>query len=151
MDKNWNVRLREIRVKNNISVKEAASFCNLSPQGLNDYEKNKNGISPRVEVLEKLCDLYNCSLSYILYGNESGINLDTELKDALRTLLGLYIRKKALINEDRNGQAVVTITDDWMNKHLHYFLDAINSEGSFDITKMAEIILSIKNVQERIS
>lgn len=54
MNKNWNIRLREKRIENGISVKEAASFCNLSSQGLNDYEKNKNNISPRVEVLETL-------------------------------------------------------------------------------------------------
>lgn len=143
--------MREKRIENGISVKEAASFCNLSSQGLNDYEKNKNNISPRVEVLEKLCDLYNCSLSYILYGNELGINLDTELKNTLRTLLGLYLRKKVSIVEDATGKFIVTITDDWTNKHLRYFLDAINSEEMFDISTLAEIILSIKNVQDRIS
>lgn len=149
MEKNWYKRLKESRIKNNIKLKEAAEVAQLSIQGLNDYETNRNNISPRVEVLERLCELYNVSLLYILYGNDAGLKLDNDLKTEITAILSLYIYKKCTLEKDINDKFVIKINDHWLNFYLKYFKEAIDKNIKSNLNELADIIKSINNIKDK--
>lgn len=148
MDQNWHKRLKDLRIKNGCKTSDVASFCDLSLQGLNDYEKGKNGLSPKVEILEKFAEFYHVSLSYILYGNEFGIILDSDIKNELSIILSMLIFDKINISELDDRKFNVLIKDKELNRYLHYFLPVINNVPKTDLLTLSEKIMCIKNIKD---
>jgi len=57
-------RLREERIKNNYNQPELAKILNVTKQTVSNWENNNR--VPDVLTLEKLADLYDCSVDYLL-------------------------------------------------------------------------------------
>lgn len=57
-------RLKELRIKNNYSQKDVATFLNLSPSIVSGYETGER--TPSTDVIIKLASLYHCSTDFLL-------------------------------------------------------------------------------------
>lgn len=148
MEQNWHKRIKDLRIKSGAKTSDVAAFCGLSMQGLNDYENGKNGLRPKVEILEKFSEFYRVSLSYILYGNEFWINLNSDVKSELSVILSMSIFDKILIRETDDREFNIVVKDKNLNRYLHYFLPVINNIPKTDLVSLAEKIVCIKNIKE---
>lgn len=62
-------RLRRQREKRNMTREEFAEKANISPQFLAEIENGKKGMS--VNTLYKICNNFNISADYLLFGRKS--------------------------------------------------------------------------------
>ena len=57
-------KLKALRINNDFTQKQVADYLNMDQGHLSNIERGKRNVT--VDVLEDLCNLYNCSLSYLL-------------------------------------------------------------------------------------
>lgn len=73
-------RLKELRLKNNLTQLELAKKINLSKANVSKYEANL--IEPNLDTLTMISDLFNVSTDYLLEKEEPAIkNGGTEVKE----------------------------------------------------------------------
>lgn len=72
MEDNLNLKLQELRKKNNLSQAEVAEHLHVSRQAISQWENGK--ASPDIENIKKMCKLYHISVGDFL-------DLDTEEKE----------------------------------------------------------------------
>lgn len=58
------IRLREEREKKGYTLQQLADLLGIAPNTLHNYETKKR--HPNVEMLVKMCDLFNCSIDYLV-------------------------------------------------------------------------------------
>ena len=63
---NINERLKLLRQSKNLIQNEAANLLNVSLSSYQKYERDKNNITPSLEVLIKLADFYHVTTDYLL-------------------------------------------------------------------------------------
>ncbi len=64
-------RLKELRVKNEMSQKQLADLVNLKPSAISKYENGST--QPGIEILDKLTDIFHVSVDYLI-GKSSIMN-----------------------------------------------------------------------------
>lgn len=69
MENNMGERLKFLRKKYNFTQKDIADFLNLSQSQLAKVEANKRNL--KLTSLLQLCDLFNVSEEYLVYGEGS--------------------------------------------------------------------------------
>lgn len=57
-------RLRELRTEKNLTQKELASYLNLTPNSVCEWEKER--CEPSIDTLKRLSVLFECSIDYLL-------------------------------------------------------------------------------------
>ena len=57
-------KLKNLRKENNYTQKQIADYLEIDQSHLSNIEHGKRNIS--IDMVEKLCNLYNCSLEYLL-------------------------------------------------------------------------------------
>lgn len=57
-------RLMNLRRENNLKAEELAKMVGVSPSAVSLWERGKN--YPNQNILIKICDIFNCSVDYIL-------------------------------------------------------------------------------------
>ncbi len=57
-------KIKELREENNYTQKQVADYLKIDQGHLSNIENGKRNTT--VDIIEKLCDLYNCSFEYIL-------------------------------------------------------------------------------------
>lgn len=57
-------RLKNLRIMNNYTQNQVASFLKIDQGHLSNIENGKKNTT--IDIVEKLCDLYNCSIEYLL-------------------------------------------------------------------------------------
>lgn len=57
-------RLRELRLKSNMSLRELSEKLNISFSALGNYERNNR--EPNFDTLKKIADFFDVSLDYLL-------------------------------------------------------------------------------------
>lgn len=85
-------RLKELRNKKGMTQEELAQNINTSRSNIANYETGKN--NPSVEMLEKLSEIFNCSMDYLM-GR-------TDLKTTKEYLDGFYDGEKKWQNKINN-------------------------------------------------
>lgn len=73
--------LKELRLKNNISVNELIQLLKITNPAYYKYENGKS--EPDIKKLTKLAKYYNVSLDYLITGKEFNQALRQEEKDLL--------------------------------------------------------------------
>lgn len=73
----FNERLRELRNKDNKSIRKTAEILNVSRTTLSRYERGER--SPNKEFLEKAADYYGVSVDYLL-GRSDMKNIEEKVK-----------------------------------------------------------------------
>lgn len=151
MDEQWHSRLRESRINAKKSIKEGAAIAELSYQGYLAYENGKV-LYPRVDVLDRLCQQYQVSLYYVVYGNELGIRLNSSLQNNLSSLLGLYMNRAISVDETELDNASpikhLYINDNWLGIHLRYFIGLIENKLCLSIEDIKDVLRCIHNVKD---
>ena len=59
-------RLKDLRMKHKFTQRDIGKFLNLSQSQLAKVESNERNL--KIDCVKKLCNLYNVSEEYILYG-----------------------------------------------------------------------------------
>lgn len=57
-------RIKELRLKKNLTQKQVADYLGMSVIGYAHYEWGDN--EPKIEVVKKLCDLFEVSADYLI-------------------------------------------------------------------------------------
>ena len=60
----FGTNLKKIRQENNLTQEELAKKINTSRSNIANYENDKN--MPSIDILEKLSEIFNCSIDYLL-------------------------------------------------------------------------------------
>lgn len=60
----WNDKLKQARIEQGMSQREAAEKLNISRTGLANYEQGTR--EPSFDVLRRICSLYDISADYLL-------------------------------------------------------------------------------------
>lgn len=86
-------RLRELRKERGLTQQQVANILSISARGYTYYELGKN--EPSISTLNKLCDLFECSLDYLVgreddFGNISIKNPTAELTAEEQNLIKDY-------------------------------------------------------------
>lgn len=81
-------RLREVRMDRGMKAKDVAISVFITPSALSDLEHDR--LKPSWNTLEKLCDLYNVPMSYILCE-----------EDTIGTLIDKKLNQINLTDEDK--------------------------------------------------
>ena len=86
-------RLRELRKERGLTQQQVANILSISARGYTYYELGKN--EPSISTLNKLCDLFECSLDYLVgreddFGNISIKNPTAELTAEEKNLIKIY-------------------------------------------------------------
>lgn len=78
-----NLRIREIRKKCGLTMKELAERVGVSESAISQYETGRR--QPDYETLLKIADYFGVSVDYLL-GKEGGAAVDPELEELLEAL-----------------------------------------------------------------
>ncbi len=143
MDGNWNERLREKRMQAKLTLSQVSGICsrNLSQQSLIKYEKGE--VFPRIDVLEDLCQIYKCSINYIMYGSEN-TNIILNENDYLITIWYLLMTNKLKFDGTN-----LNIMDDYLKKNIKY-LNIYNQNVEISsLEDVYNLINGIKNMHSR--
>ncbi len=139
----WNIRLKKARIDKNLSLKDVTKQINITQQSLIEYEKGN--IYPKLDMLVMLCDLYDASPNYIIYGNNIGLNLDNNIQREMETLITLLLNKKIKYNKNDYS---FTLVDKYLKKYFYYFIDFLDSNSKNDLKVIEKIIYALKNLKE---
>lgn len=88
MEDNLNLKLQELRKKNNLSQAEVAEYLHVSRQAISQWENGK--ASPDIENIKKMCKLYHTSVGDLL-------GLETEKKEKKGTEGDIYAILELLV------------------------------------------------------
>ena len=86
-------RFKELREGSNLTQSQIAKFLNIDQSYISKFEKGERNLS--VDLLEKMCDLFGCTLKYFEDENE-------EYKPML-----IAFRSSSLQNEDLEAIAAI--------------------------------------------
>jgi transcriptional regulator with XRE-family HTH domain len=107
MKKNFAIRIKELRLENELSQASLAQMTNVSQQTIAAWER---GIKPNIDTLLLLADIFKVSVDYLLgRTNKKGIVLSVdeikkrfpELADKLDALEIDYLNWEADISEEQ--------------------------------------------------
>ncbi len=135
MKEGWNKRLKNAREKQHITLAQVSerSTFKLTQQSIIKYEKGK--VIPKIDVLDDLCRIYDCTVDYIIYGTDE-TNLVVLESDVLTSLWSLMFTKKLVFD----GKSLAVNDDKLLNnlEMLQYFNEHVNDMSS---TKHIEALL----------
>ena len=143
MEKDWNIRLKESRLKAKLTLKKVGSLMNsnLTEQSLIKYENGN--VFPKIDVLEELCNLYSVTIDYILYGDESNFHFSIPTENVLTTFFFLLYKKAIIYNKNSN---TIEIKDHKLALDI-YKLSVFNKKKEITcISDMQSLINGIKKI-----
>lgn len=71
-------RIKDLRNEKKITQKELADILFVSDKAVSSWEANRT--EPSLELIVKLSELFDCSTSYLIYGEVSKSDIETEIK-----------------------------------------------------------------------
>ena len=91
---NLNERLKKLRTSHKYSQEDMSKILNISLSSYQKYEREKNSITPSLDVLMRIADFYNVSLDYLL-GRETG---EPDALDALAAEFNMTALEKKIVD-----------------------------------------------------
>lgn len=79
-------RIKELRIKENLSQAKLAELVNLTQQAVGKWESGKS--DPDNETLKKLSDIFDVTIDYIIYNTDSPVRPNIELNEIEYALFG---------------------------------------------------------------
>ncbi|WP_346866636.1 MULTISPECIES: helix-turn-helix transcriptional regulator [unclassified Clostridium] len=106
-------RFKSLRESSNLTQGQIASFLNIDQSYVSKFEKGERKLS--VDILEKMCNLFGCTLRYF------------ESEDEKYTPMSIAFRSNSLQNEDL--EAIAAINKVALNiRFINLMLEDDNSE-----------------------
>ena len=135
MKEGQNKRLKNAREKQHITLAQASerSVFKLTQQSIIKYEKGN--VIPKIDVLDDLCRIYDCTVDYIIYGTDE-TNLVVPESDVLTSLWSLMFTKKLVFD----GK-VLQVNDDKLLNNLEMLQYFNNHVSDMSSAKQIEALL----------
>lgn len=89
-----NDMLKKLRTSKNLSQSDMAEILEISLSSYQKYEREKNSVTPSLDVLTRIADFYNISLDYLL-GRETG---EPEPIDVLASRFDMTALEKEILD-----------------------------------------------------
>ncbi|SHK49409.1 DNA-binding transcriptional regulator, XRE-family HTH domain [Hathewaya proteolytica DSM 3090] len=106
-------RFKELRESSNLTQAQIASFLNIDQSYVSKFEKGERKLS--IDILEKMCNLFGCTLRYF------------ESEDEKYIPMSIAFRSNSLQNEDL--EAIAEINKVALNiRFINLMLEDGNSE-----------------------
>ncbi|MGH4139445.1 helix-turn-helix domain-containing protein [Clostridium sp.] len=106
-------RFKELRESSNLTQAQIANFLNIDQSYVSKFEKAERKLS--VDILEKMCNLFGCTLRYF------------ESEDEKYTPMSIAFRSNKLQNEDL--ETISAINKVALNiRFINLMLEAVNIE-----------------------
>lgn len=135
------IHISKLRKLNGYTQRDIAKKLNISFQAVSKWER---GLSlPDIDMISKICEVFNTSLTYFLFEVSSSMHLD-ELIDSVNEY-GInesnYMSLGALIQSDIfNSSIIKRFTDDKVQITLRYMLLHTNEYIGFSLAKISHEI-----------
>jgi len=144
MDGKWFERLKEARIRANITLREASALemFDISQQTLVKYEKGE--VFPRIDLLEKMCKKYSVTIDYILYGT-SDLAKTTDLSGHLVSLFMLLHSGKLAFDEKNR---VLEIKDQRLSTQIMVLDTFCRTQEISSIEELFSLIEGIKKLSK---
>ena len=91
---NLKERLKKLRTSHKYSQEHMSKILKISLSSYQKYEREKNSITPSLDVLMRIADFYNVSLDYLL-GRETG---EPDALDALAAEFNMTALEKKIVD-----------------------------------------------------
>lgn len=75
---NLGSRIKDLRSKKKLTQKELADLLFVSDKAISSWEASRT--EPSLELIIKLSEIFDCSTSYLIYGNVNKNDIETEIK-----------------------------------------------------------------------
>lgn len=138
--------LKELRLKHGLTQKAVAEHLDISPAAYSLYEKGKR--EPKYETLEKIANLFNVSVGYLVSGQKDYIYTISSVDPKYSNqLLDLFSGSTSLSEDFIKKQQLKDISNNItrnMKKCLSTYLDCdeYTEEELEEIRKFAEFVKS---------
>lgn len=106
-------RFKELRESSNLTQAQIASFLNIDQSYVSKFEKGERKLS--IDVLEKMCNLFGCTLRYF------------ENEEEKYTQMSIAFRSNSLQNDDL--EAIAAINKVALNIR---FINLMLEDGNFE-------------------
>ena len=134
-------RLKELRQKNNLTLKQLGQKLNMLDSTLSQYETGKR--NPKTEVWQKIADFFDVPVSYL-----RGIDADEIIEQVdfnKLSPLGLSFYEKENSNKDESLEATeIQLHEDMLNSILY-------SEKSLALENMNKYIEFLSKLKDKIT
>lgn len=101
---NLKERIINLRTNKKLSQKQLAEKLYVSDKTISSWESGRT--EPSLEMLIKLSEIFECSISYLIYGNKNDNDIETEIKIKLTKEefqnLDLFLKNNAAFIKDSN-------------------------------------------------
>lgn len=103
-----NNKLKKLRKAKGLNQEQAATSLGVSLSSYQKYERDKNSVTPSLEVLLKLADFYNVSTDYLLGRQDKEQELAEELKSefSMTALETLIVKGYLALPEDMRSELI---------------------------------------------
>lgn len=101
---NYGNRISEFRKSKNITQSELADFLYVTDKTISSWEKNRT--EPSLELLIKLSEIFECSVGYLVFGDNPKNNIELEIKIKINEKMYNYLKqllkdKAKFLNESK--------------------------------------------------
>ncbi|WP_282926785.1 LexA family protein [Helcococcus kunzii] len=115
--KTFGERLKDLRIKNNLSQEELGNIIGVTRQTISNYEKGKRDAN--YEVLEMFADFFNVNIDYIL-GKSDFTSILLDEKTLPKNIINIYgINRVPLLGTIARGEPILAE----QNYDGYYILD----------------------------
>lgn len=125
--------LREIRKKNNLSLKKLGEMIGMAESTVSLYENGKR--EPDNETLIKLSKVLNCSIDYLLGNTDDPRPIDKQLAGIDLALYGDKNNNpdNSIVIFNRNGEITKKKFSEEQMKYLKKFISSLTDEDYPDL------------------
>ena len=115
--------IKNKRISNNLSQEKLGRLLGVSGKQISNYEKGV--LTPPIDVLLNLCDIFKCELGYLI--GEDDYSSGTKFNTAIKNILGLDNESidsiKSITGTDKNCLAFGYAFEDY-RRILNYFISS---------------------------
>ena len=83
-------RINKLRKQKNITQTELANLLYVTDKTISSWEKNRT--EPSLEMVNKLSEIFECSISYLMFGENTKKNIELELKIKINENIFNYLK-----------------------------------------------------------
>lgn len=125
---NYGERISKLRQSKSITQKKLASKLYVTDKTISSWESNRT--EPSLEMIIKLCEILECSVSYLLYGDNFKDNIEMEIK--------IKLTKEEYENMNKTMKSIGKFLLQSNQQDIYYQLDYLGEE----INKLLRLRLS---------
>lgn len=112
-------RIKNLRQNKNITQQQLASTLFISDKTISSWEANRT--EPSLEMIIKLSETLDCTISYLIYGDNSKNDIETEIK--IKLTLDEFNQLKSYMEKHANDLGETKQFDTYYQPYHRKFID----------------------------